>query len=92
MALPNGPTVDSNDVWGTGTCDRCGEEDVELHCICDDEKVCADCLDSDFFQCEQCKQHWDLDVMETRDGRQLCPDCADEYDSEEAEDGTEDED
>ena len=82
MALPLEPEHDSNAVWGTGTCDRCGDEDVELYSICDDEYVCASCLDSDFFKCEECKQHWDLDVMEEREGRQLCPDCADEYDSE----------
>lgn len=82
MALPIGPTIDTNEVWGEGTCDRCGAEDVELFCICADEKVCAKCLDRDFFQCEECNQHWDLSVLDSREGRQLCPDCVSAYDYE----------
>jgi len=86
MALPLGPNkIDSGDIWGEGKCDRCGAEGVPLHCICDDEKVCAECLNTYYFECDNCGQCWEDDVMEMREGRCLCPDCADEYDSEQEE-------
>lgn len=82
MALPLGTSIDTNEKWGRGTCDRCGRRNVTLHCICDDEQVCEDCLENDFCQCHECNQHWDSDFMEDRDGHLLCPDCAAKYDRE----------
>ena len=83
MSLPVAPEVNSEEVWGRGTCTRCGAQDVDLHAICDDEYVCASCLESDYDKCEGCGQYWSSDVMERRGDKFVCPDCACNYEDDE---------
>ena len=73
-----------------GTCTMCGAEDVALTVIDDEERVCAECLDTEFFYCEECKEHWRCDSVESvelSDGRTVCEYCAEDIDDGDAECG-----
>jgi hypothetical protein len=63
----------------------CGSEDVALTVIDDEERVCAECLDTEFFYCEECREHWRCDSVESvelPDGRTVCEHCAEDIDDE----------
>lgn len=71
----------------TGICTMCGAE-AELTIIDDVSRVCEDCLDNEYIQCDECKEHWLWDAIpfyKLKDDRTLCVHCAEDIDEEEVE-------
>ena len=60
----------------------CGAENVKVTIIDDEDHVCDECLDNEFFYCEECHEHWRCDVVdsfELKDGRTICEHCAEDF-------------
>lgn len=59
----------------------CGAENQTLTIVDEEARVCPDCLDNEYFYCEECNQYWLCDVVEDielDDGRTVCEHCAEE--------------
>ena len=68
-----------------GECELCGKE-AKLTVIDDVTRVCEECLDSNYFQCEECGEYWDDSYVEQfwlKDGRTICEHCRENFDDEE---------
>ena len=66
-----------------GTCTRCAKDDCRLTIIDDVDRVCDDCLDSFYTQCEDCGNYWEEGCIEfflTSDERMICEYCRENYD------------
>ena len=71
----------------TGACTLCGKE-AELTIVDDVTRVCKDCLDANYFLCEECDEYWDDSYVEQfwlKDGRTICEHCREDFDDEEIE-------
>jgi hypothetical protein len=71
-----------------GTCTLCGKKNCALTMIDEVDKVCEDCLDDEYIQCEECDEYWKWDIIKfynLKDGRTLCEHCAEDVDPEEVE-------
>lgn len=69
----------------TGACTHCGKE-ADLTTIDEDIRVCEECLDAFYFQCEVCGEYWDDSYVEQfwlKDGRTICEYCREDFDDEE---------
>ena len=69
----------------TGVCTRCGKENCQLTIIDDIDRVCDECLDSAFEQCDICGEYWELGYIEvelTDDGRFVCEYCLEDLSDE----------
>lgn len=69
-----------------GTCTECGEENVRLTVVDEVNHLCQDCLDTDYFQCDDCMEYWHYDFVELfhlKDGRVVCMHCREDYEDEE---------
>ena len=69
----------------TGTCTLCGKE-AALTTVDDVTHVCPECLDANYFQCEECGESWDESYIEQfwlKDGRTICEHCREDFDDEE---------
>lgn len=69
----------------TGICTQCGKE-AALTMVDEDIRVCAECLDAFYFQCEVCGEYWDDSYVEQfwlKDGRTICEHCREDFDDEE---------
>ncbi len=67
----------------TGKCTMCGKESTVLTIIDDEERVCAECLEYAFTQCDVCKEYWndaDVEFFCLKDGRLICEHCAEDFD------------
>ena len=61
-----------------GTCTMCGAEDQNLTIVDEEAHVCPDCLENEYFYCEECHEYWLCDAVEffdTEDGRTICEHC-----------------
>ena len=62
-------------------CTMCGEETDDITFVDDETCVCPDCLEEEFFYCEECCEHGfcnAVDAVELDDGRTVCESCAEE--------------
>jgi len=69
----------------TGKCFHCRKES-SLTIIDEDIRVCAECLDAFYFQCDICGQYWDDSYVEQfwlKDGRTVCEHCREDCDDDE---------
>ena len=69
-----------------GTCENCGETDVDLCCVPGYMWLCEDCFNA-MDVCDICGEHYvegALEFILLDDGRYICPDCAEELGDEEA--------
>ena len=72
----------------TGKCTMCGKENTALTTIDEETRVCDECLEYAFSQCDICKEYWDDSCVEffaLKDGRLVCEHCADDFDAEDFE-------
>ena len=68
-----------------GKCTCCGERDVEVTIVNEVEHLCEDCLDADYFYCDECGEYWHADYVksyELVDGRVVCEHCFEDIDEE----------
>ena len=59
-------------------CTMCGEECEDITVIDDETRVCEDCLEDEFFYCDECGEFWLNDAVEYHtlaDGRTICEHC-----------------
>ena len=66
-----------------GTCTRCEQEDCQLTVIDDIDRVCDECLDAFYTQCDDCGEYWEDGCIEfflTTDDRLICEYCRADYD------------
>ena len=69
-----------------GKCTNCGLDNVELNVLDDVNHICNDCLDGNYFFCEDCNQYWHCDYVERyelSDGRTVCEHCLEDVDDDE---------
>lgn len=67
----------------TGKCTMCGKE-TELTILDDVDRVCDECLDSNFTQCEECGEYYSeyVEFFCLKDGRMICEYCREDFDDE----------
>ena len=68
----------------SGTCTICGKE-AKLTTVDEVTHVCDECLDANYFQCEECGEYWDDSYVEQfwlKDGRTICEHCKEDFDDE----------
>lgn len=61
-----------------GTCTMCGEENCKLTIVDEEAHVCSECLDNEYFYCDECHEYWLCEVVEyfeLDDGRTVCESC-----------------
>ena len=71
-----------------GDCSNCGKENVKVVVVDEATHLCEECLDEDYFFCEECKRYWHYDFVEfydTDDGRTVCEYCYEDITSESVE-------
>jgi hypothetical protein len=64
-----------------GTCTMCGAENQKLTIVDEEAHVCAECLDNEYFYCDECHEYWLCDAVEyfeLEDGRTVCEYCAED--------------
>ena len=69
-----------------GTCTLCGKRNCKLLIVDEDAHVCEECLEAEYFQCDECKEYWAYDYVEffhLKDGRTICENCRDDFDDDE---------
>ena len=69
-----------------GTCTMCGEENRNLTIVDEVAHVCSECLDNEYFYCDECHEYWLCDVVEyyeLDDGRTVCEYCYEDIEEEE---------
>ena len=66
-----------------GICTECGKE-TELTFVTDEDRLCDECLESSFTQCDVCKEYYpdDLEWFCLKDGRMICEYCREDFDDE----------
>lgn len=67
-------------------CTMCGRKGCAITIITDMDHVCEECLDNEFFYCDECNEYWRCDVVdsyELKDGRTVCEHCVEDIDDEE---------
>lgn len=72
----------------TGTCTMCEKENCALTIVDEETRVCDECLNENFFLCEDCDEYWDYDYVDffhLKDGRIVCEYCIEDYDEDEIE-------
>lgn len=75
-----------------GTCTCCGESDVDLIILNDDDHICTECLESDYQKCDECGEYWPIDMVDFIGEKAVCSYCAEEMeDEDDSEDEGEDE-
>ena len=70
----------------TGTCTECGKENTHLTIVDEVTHVCDECLNSEWFQCDECLDYWNYDYVELfhlKDGRVVCEHCKEDFDDSE---------
>lgn len=68
-----------------GKCTQCGKE-AKLTTVDEEIRVCEECLETFFTQCDICGEYWDDSYVEffaTKDGRLICEHCREDFDDEE---------
>lgn len=68
----------------TGKCTMCGK-DAELTIVDDVDRLCDECLDSNFTQCDECGEYYPdhVEFFVTTDNRLICEYCRQDLDDEE---------
>lgn len=75
-----------------GKCTSCGKENVEIRILDDVERLCEECLDSLYQECDICHEFYDpgvIDFSVLKDGRFVCEYCADGFDPDDFEEDEE---
>ena len=67
----------------TGKCTMCGEE-AELTILDDVDRVCDECLDSNFTQCDECGEYYPdhIEFFVLKEGGLICEYCRADFDDE----------
>ena len=58
-----------------GTCTCCGESDVDLIILNDDDHICTECLESDYQKCDECGEYWPIDMVDFIGEKAVCSYC-----------------
>ena len=69
-----------------GTCTLCGESNRKLLIVDEVAHICEECLEEEYFQCDECKEYWaydDVEFFHLKDGRTICENCRDDFDDNE---------
>ena len=69
-----------------GTCTECGAGNCDLVVVDEETHVCEDCLDENYFLCEECNEYWSYDYVgafNLKDGRTVCENCIEDFDQSE---------
>ncbi len=71
-----------------GTCTECGKENCELIVLDDVDKLCQECLDSLYTQCDICGEYWPdhVEFTVTDDDRLVCEYCMEDIQDDELDD------
>lgn len=67
-----------------GKCDCCGTE-AKLTIVDNETRLCDECLDSEYTQCEECGEYYPdhVEFFVTTDNRLICEYCREDFDDEE---------
>ena len=66
-----------------GTCTSCGQRNLKLLIVDEENHVCESCLENEYFQCEECMEYWSYDYVDffrLKDGRVICENCREDFD------------
>lgn len=69
-----------------GTCTLCGEGNRKLLIVDEAAHICEECLEEEYFQCDECKEYWaydDVEFFHLKDGRTICEHCREDFDDDE---------
>jgi hypothetical protein len=69
-------------MYNIGKCTECGAENVKVVCFDDGSKLCEECLESLYQQCDVCKEYYDPEYVEFfahKDGRFICEYCTENF-------------
>ena len=69
-----------------GSCTLCGRTGCDLTAVDEFTFVCDECLEQEFFCCDDCGEYWSYDEMEfyhLKDGRTICENCREDHDDDE---------
>ena len=69
-----------------GTCTDCGKENCKLIVLDDVVRVCEECLETNYTQCDVCGEYWNDAYVEftvTDDDRLVCEYCMEDMEDEE---------
>lgn len=67
-------------------CTMCGKREEDLTVIDDETRVCEECRDNEFIQCDECQEYWLWDAIKfyvLKDGRTFCEHCGEDLDESE---------
>lgn len=64
-----------------GRCTLCGK-DGKLTILDDEDQLCDECLDSEFTQCNHCKEYYPdhVEFFCLKDGQLICEYCREDFD------------
>lgn len=68
-----------------GDCTRCDKTNCVVNIIDDVDRVCDECLDAFYTQCDDCGEYWEDGYVEfflTTTDRMICEHCRENYDDE----------
>lgn len=68
-----------------GTCTDCGKENCDLIVLDDVVRVCEECLESNYTQCDVCGEYWADGYVEftvTDDDKLVCEYCMEDMEDE----------
>ena len=75
-----------------GTCTCCGESDLDLIILNDDDHICMECLESAYQKCDVCGEYWPMEMVDFIGEKAVCSYCAEEMDEDVSEDEDDSED
>jgi hypothetical protein len=82
-------------IKSTGTCTECGKENVQITILDDVERLCDQCLDSLYQECDICHEYYDPGSVEfsllKNEGIFVCEYCAEDFDEDDFEEVDDDE-
>ena len=69
----------------TGTCTDCGKANTELIIMDDVDRVCEECLEANYIQCDICGEYYGDAAVEFTytDDQVICEYCAEDIEDEE---------
>ena len=68
------------------TCTICGKKTHGLTMVDEETWVCEDCLEENYFQCDECLEYWSYDYVEffhLKNGKTICENCREDHDDKE---------
>lgn len=69
-----------------GKCTLCGRTGCDLTAVDEATFVCDECLEQEYFRCDDCGEYWSYDDVEfyhLKDGSTVCENCREDHDDDE---------